>query len=214
MSKVTLKANPMLCPVPAVMVSCGSSPEEYNILTVAWTGIVNSKPPMTYISVQPIRHSYEILKREQEFVINLTTEQLAYATDFCGVRSGRDLNKFETLGLTPQAAEQVKCPLIKESPVNLECRVVEMREFPSHHMFLAEIVAVHVDEDLVSAEGKVELAKAGLMCYSHGEYFGLAPKGLGRFGFSVMKEKTKKRIRGEERKKSGSRKRKFQKRDV
>ncbi len=209
MSKVTLKANPMLCPVPAVMVSCGSSPEEYNIFTVAWTGIVNSKPPLTYISVRPIRHSYEILKREGEFVINLTTEQLAFATDFCGVRSGRDLNKFETLGLTPQPGEQVSCPLIRESPVNLECRVADVLEFPSHHMFLAEILAVHVDETLLSDGGKVELAKAGLICYSHGEYFGLASKGLGRFGFSVMKEKTKRRIRGEERKKTAGRKRKF-----
>lgn len=189
----------MLAPTPVVMVSCGSKPENQNILTIAWTGIINSKPPMTYISVQPSRYSYPILMEEQEFVINLTTVELAFATDFCGVRSGREVNKFETLGLTPEPADEVACPMIAESPVNLECRAFEVKRFPTHDMFFAEIVAVHVQEEFMLPGGKIDLAKANLLCYNHGEYFSLKEEAIGRFGFSVMKQKTKTRIEKEKR---------------
>lgn len=199
MAKERIGVNPMLTPAPVVMVSCGSRAEQQNILTIAWTGIINSKPPMTYISVQPSRYSHPILMEEREFVINITTQQLAFATDFCGVRSGRQLNKFETLGLTPEQADEVACPMIKESPVNLECKVFDIRSFPTHDMFLAEIVAVHVDKELIESDGKIDLAKAKLLCYNHGEYFGLQEKAIGRFGFSVMKQKTKTRVEKEKR---------------
>lgn len=189
----------MLAPTPVVMVSCGSKLENPNILTVAWTGIINSKPPMTYISVQPSRYSHPILMDEKEFVINLTTEELAFATDFCGVRSGREMNKFETLGLTAEPADQVACPMIAEAPANLECKVFDVRSFPTHDMFLAEIVAVHVREEFVLSGGRIDLAKAKLLCYNHGEYFTLKEEAIGRFGFSVMKQKTKTRIEKEKR---------------
>ena len=193
MSKTTFKPGTMVYPVPAVMVTCGSTPESHNIITIAWTGIVNSEPPMTYISVRKSRHSHGILMREKEFVINLGTEKLARQLDFCGVKSGSDLNKFESQNLTPIAASHVKCPMILESPVNVECRVTQVLEFPSHDMFIAEILAVHANKDLMNKAGKLELEKAGLLCYSHGDYFGLS-KTVGKFGYSVMKEKTKKKL--------------------
>ncbi len=193
MSKVTFKPGTMVYPVPAVMVSCGASREEYNIITIAWTGIVNSEPPMTYISVRKSRHSYDILKKNREFVINLGTEKLARQLDFCGVKSGKDINKFEHEKLTPIQAINVNCPMIKESPVNVECKVTQILEFPSHDMFIAEILAVHADEELMNKSGKLQLENAGLLCYSHGDYFGLS-KSVGKFGYSVMKPKTKKRL--------------------
>lgn len=183
----------MLSPIPAVMISLGEG-KESNIVTVAWTGIINSKPPMTYISLRPERYSHEILQGTWEFVINLTTEQLAAKTDWCGVRSGRDYDKWKETGLTKQAAECVKCPMIAESPVNIECRVVEVKELGSHDMFMAEILKVHVDEDIIDEDGRFDLAKAGLVAYAHGEYYGLKKNPLGRFGYSVMKPKTKKRL--------------------
>ena len=179
MAKIAMKPGTMLNPVPAVMVTCGDSLAA-NIITIAWTGIINSDPPMTYVSV-----------------INLTTENLARATDFCGVKSGRDVNKAEETGLTLVAADYVSCPMIEQSPVNLECKVVEMKEYPTHDMFIAEIVGVHAEESLFDEKGKLCLDRAGLLCYSHGEYFGMKKAPLGRFGYSIMKAKTRKRINRE-----------------
>lgn len=190
--KQALKPGTLLNPVPAVMVSCGS--QHPNIITVAWTGIINSDPPLTYISVRPSRFSHDIIEQEGEFVINLTTKTLAFATDFCGVRSGRDIDKFKAQNLTPAACEYVKCPMIAESPVNLECIVKEKHEYGSHDMYVAEIVNVHVDEDLIDEKGRIALEKAGLIGYVHGEYYEMTDKPLGRFGYSVMKLKTKKRL--------------------
>lgn len=199
MSKTTFKPGTMLNPVPPVMVSCGSFPEAENIITIAWTGIVNSDPPMTYVSVRKSRFSHDVIEKEGEFVINLTTEALTKSADFCGVRSRRDVDKFKELGLTKEPGDLVKCPMIGESPVNLECKVKEIHSYPSHDMFVAEIVSVHVDSALLDENGRLALERAGLVAYSHGEYFGLQRRPLGRFGYSVMKPKTKKRIAGEKR---------------
>lgn len=195
MSKKSFKGGAMLNPVPAVMVSCGNS--KPNIITIAWTGIVNSNPPMTYISVRKERYSHSIIKNTGEFVINLCNEQLAFATDYCGVRSGRDIDKFKEMKLTPQKAEIVRCPMIKESPVNIECRVREVIELGSHDMFLADIIKVHVDEEYIDENNRIRLDRAALVAYNHGEYFGLKRQPLGRFGFSVMKPKTRKRLNRE-----------------
>ena len=199
MSKVTFKPGTMVNPVPVVMVSCGETEAEYNIITIAWTGIINSEPPMTYISVRKSRHSHSIIERSGEFVINLCTENLAFQTDYCGVKSGREINKFQDQKLTPILAQHVRCPLIEESPVNIECKVKEVHHYPSHDMFVADILAVHADESLLNPQGKLELERAGLVCYSHGEYYGLKTRPLGRFGYSVMKPKTKKRIAAQSR---------------
>lgn len=185
----------MIYPVPAVLVSCGASAEEYNMLTVAWTGTICSEPAMCYISVRPERHSYEIIKRTGEFVINLTTSALARATDWCGVRSGRDYDKFKEMGLTPIASAKVAAPTVAESPVAIECRVKEIIPLGSHDMFLAEVVNVSVDEALIDKEsGKLDLERARLLAYSHGEYYELG-KALGHFGWSVRKKPYKKQKR-------------------
>ena len=185
----------MIYPVPAVLVSCGASAEEYNMLTVAWTGTICSEPAMCYISVRPERHSYEIIKRTGEFVINLTTSALARATDWCGVRSGRDYDKFKEMGLTPIASAKVAAPTVAESPVAIECRVKEIIPLGSHDMFLAEVVNVSVDETLIDKEsGKLDLELARLLAYSHGEYYELG-KALGHFGWSVRKKPYKKQKR-------------------
>ena len=194
--KQEFKGSEMLSPVPAVMVSLGEG-DEANIITIAWTGIINSRPPMTYISVQKKRHSHDILMKTGEFVINLTTEDLARQTDWCGVKSGRDVDKWKEMKLTKEAASEVKCPMIAESPVNLECRVTEMKELGSHDMFMAEIVKVHVDESIIDEDGHFDVVKAGLLAYIHGHYYTVNRKPLGRFGFSVMKPKTKKRLQKE-----------------
>ena len=188
-----LNPGTLLSPVPAVMVSCGRD-DEKNILNIAWTGIVNSQPPMTYISVRKSRHSHSIISREREFVINLTTEKTAFAADWCGVKSGADFDKFKEMKLTPIECQEVSCPMIGESPINLECKVKEIHEFPTHDMFIAEIVKIHVDKELMEDSGRLAADKAGLVAYVHGEYFGLKKSPIGRFGFSVMKKKTKKRI--------------------
>jgi flavin reductase (DIM6/NTAB) family NADH-FMN oxidoreductase RutF len=154
---------------------------------------------MTYISVRKSRHSHSIIERSGEFVINLCTESLAFQTDYCGVKSGRETNKFQDQKLTPIPAQHVKCPMIEESPVNIECKVKEVHHYPSHDMFVADILTVHADESLLNPQGKLELEKSGLICYSHGEYYGLKTKPLGRFGYSVMKPKTKKRIAAQSR---------------
>lgn len=193
MKKKVLNPGTMLSPVPAVMVSCGEPGEKPNIITIAWTGIVNSDPPMTYISVRKERHSHGIISRTGEFVINLTTEELAFATDWCGVKSGRDFDKFKEQNLTPVISQVVSCPSIGESPVNLECRVTEVIELGSHDMFLAEIVSVSADESIMDEKGAVRLDRAKLVAYSHGHYFPLKKQELGRFGYSVMKPKTRRR---------------------
>ncbi|MBU0630059.1 MAG: flavin reductase family protein [Candidatus Margulisbacteria bacterium] len=185
-SKAIWKPGTMLYPAPAVLVSCGDKKENYNIITIAWTGTVCSDPAMAFISIRPSRHSYQIIKRTGEFVINLATKKLAFATDFCGVKSGRETNKLFHLKLTAEKAEQVKAPLIAESPVNLECRVTDIRHLGSHDMFLAKVLAVHADNKLIDKKGALNLQSADLICYSHGHYYVLG-KQLGKFGFSVKK---------------------------
>ncbi|MSS63134.1 flavin reductase family protein [Velocimicrobium porci] len=191
MSKELWKPGNMLYPLPAVMVSCQRIGEKPNIITVAWTGTVCTNPAMVYISVRPERYSYDIIKDTKEFVINLTTKELAKATDFCGVRSGRDTDKFKEMKLTPSKSEHIFAPGIEEAPVNIECKVKEILELGSHHMFLAEVVGVHADKAYMDENGKFDLNKAELLAYSHGEYFDLGRK-IGTFGFSVRK-KTKKK---------------------
>ncbi|PWM66129.1 MAG: flavin reductase family protein [Eubacteriales Family XIII. Incertae Sedis bacterium] len=192
MAKISLKPGTMLNPVPVVMVSCGDQ-EKSNIITIAWTGIVNSNPPMTYIAVQRSRYSYNIIKEHGEFVINLVTQNLVRACDYCGVRSGAATDKWKETKLTPVAADIVKAPLISESPVNIECRVKEILEYPSHVVFVSEIAAVHVDSDLMDKSGKIRFEDAGLIVYNHGLYMPVQKKVLGTFGFSVMKPKTQKK---------------------
>lgn len=178
----------MLYPVPAVMVSCQRGDEKPNIITVAWTGTICSDPAMVSISVRPERYSYDIIKETGEFVINLTTEDLVRATDFCGVKSGRDIDKFKEMKLTAAPASEVSCPIIAESPVNIECRVREVLPLGSHHMFIAEVVAVDVSSKYLNDDGKFDLNGTGLTTYSHGEYFSLG-RSLGKFGWSVKKGK-------------------------
>lgn len=191
MKKVSWKGGALLAPVPCVMVTCGSV-EKPNVMTVAWTGIINTQPPKTYISVRKSRFSYPLIAESREFVINLTTEALVKAADFCGVRSGRDVDKFAVCALTAEPSTTVSAPSLGESPVSIECRVTDIVELGSHDMFLADIVSVSVDESIVDSSGRLALEKAGLIAYSHGEYFTLGKK-LGSFGYSVKKKKKKKR---------------------
>ena len=187
MGKQIWKPGNMVYPLPAVMVSCADKKGNANIITVAWTGTVCTNPAMVYISVKPERYSYDLIKESGEFVINLTTEKLAKATDWCGVRSGRDFDKWNEMKLTKGKAEKLEyARTIKESPVNIECKVTEIKELGSHHMFLAMVQSVQVDEKYMNKTGKFELNKTGLLTYSHGEYHILG-KPLGRFGWSVKK---------------------------
>lgn len=186
MGKQIWKPGNMLYPLPAVLVSTASKAGEQNVFTVAWTGTICSDPPMVSISVRPERHSYSMIRETGEFVINLTTEKLAYATDYCGVKSGRDINKWEKMGLTPVSGQCVKAPMVKESPVNIECRVTDVKELGSHHMFLAEVAAVHAQDAYMDETGKFDLAKASPIVYSHGTYYMLG-RPLGKFGYSVKK---------------------------
>ena len=188
MGKQLWKPGNMLYPLPVVMVSLADRDGRPNIITLAWVGTVCTNPPMVSISVRPERYSYPILKETGEFVINLTTKELAFATDYCGVKSGRDVDKFKEMGLTPIPASEVKAPMIKEAPVSIECRVKEIRELGSHHMFLAEVTGVSVDEQWLNERGSLELAKAEPIVYSHGGYYGLSEL-LGTFGWSVKKKK-------------------------
>mgnify|MGYP000441111243 FL=1 len=190
MAKQTWKPGNMIYPIPAVMVSVTDGKGQDDIITVAWTGTICTNPPMAYISVRPERFSYHMIKETGEFVINLTTKELAFATDYCGVKSGRDVDKFKEMGLTPIPASEVKAPMIKESPVNIECKVRQILPLGSHDMFLAEILAVDVEERLLDEAGKLHLEKAGLMAYSHGEYFAMGKK-IGSFGYSVRKKRPK-----------------------
>ncbi len=192
MSKQTWKGGNMLYPLPAVMVSCQRGDEKPNIITLAWAGTVCTNPPMVSISVRPERYSYDIIKESGEFVINLTTERLVRAMDYCGVKSGRDVDKFQEMHLTAQPAGKVSAPLIEESPVNIECRVNRVIPLGSHDMILADVLAVDVDEALLDEKGKLCLGKAGLVVYSHGDYHSLG-KQLGSFGYSVRKKKRTKR---------------------
>ncbi|WP_346663880.1 flavin reductase family protein [uncultured Merdimonas sp.] len=188
MGKQIWKPGNMLYPLPAVLVSAADKKGEAGILTVAWTGTICTNPAMLYISVKPERYTYHMIRETGEFVVNLTTKKLARVTDWCGVRSGRDVDKWEETGLTKgRASRLVYAPLIEESPVNLECQVTEVKELGSHHMFLARILAVQADEAYMNENGKFELNETGLIAYSHGEYFSLG-EDLGRFGFSVKKK--------------------------
>ena len=188
MAKQTWKAGNMLYPLPAVMVSVTDGKGQDDIITVAWTGTICTNPPMVYISVRPSRFSHHMLMETGEFVINLTTEKLTRATDYCGVRSGRDVDKFKETGLTREKAEFVKAPMIKESPVSIECRVTEVKKLGSHDMFLAEVLAVHADEEYMDENNRFDLNRARPMVYSHGEYLGIGKK-LGTFGYSVKKRR-------------------------
>lgn len=190
MSKECWKPGNMVYPLPAVMVSCAEEGKADNIITVAWTGTICTNPPMAYISVRPERHSYQMIKNSGEFVINLTTQKLVRATDYCGVRSGRDVDKFKETGLTKEPAKVVRVPLIQESPVNIECKVREIKELGSHHMFIADVVNVNIDTSYLDEKGKFHLSQSGLIGYSHGEYYSLGEK-LGTFGYSVKKKKKK-----------------------
>lgn len=190
MAKQDWKPGNMLYPVPAVMVSCGKKGEKPNIITVAWCGTVCSTPPMLYISIRPERYSYDIIKDTKEFVVNLTTQDLVYATDYCGVKSGRDMDKFQEMGLTVHPSKNVAAPGIAESPVNIECKVTQILPLGSHDMFLAEVVGVSVEESYMDETGKFHLNDLGLAAYSHGEYLKLGEK-IGKFGFSVEKKRKK-----------------------
>lgn len=188
MAKQIWKPGNMVYPVPAVMVTVADKKGNVNIITIAWTGTICTNPPMAYISVKPERFSYSMLKETGEFVINLTTKNLAFATDFCGVKSGGEVDKFRELCLTKEEAVKICVPVIKESPVNIECKVVEQRELGSHTMFLAEVVAVQAEEAYLNENGKFDLSLAEPIVYSHGEYFCLGEK-LGKFGYSIRKQK-------------------------
>lgn len=191
MSKEFWRAGNMVYPLPAVLVSCQREGEVANMFTVAWTGTICTNPAMVYISVRPERYSYGIIEETKEFVINLSTEAIVKAVDYCGVRSGRDVDKFKETGLTPGKAQMVKAPIIEESPVNIECRLKEIVKLGSHHMFIAEVLGVNVDSKYLNENGKFELGKANLVAYSHGEYYSLGDL-IGTFGYSVRKDKKKK----------------------
>ncbi|MDO4277873.1 MAG: flavin reductase family protein [Lachnoclostridium edouardi] len=188
MGKQHWRPGNMLYPVPAVMVSCQRKGEKPNIITAAWCGTTVSDPAMVYVSVRPERYSYDIIKETGEYVINLVNKELVFAADFCGVRSGRDVDKFAEMKLTPFPSQKVAPPGIEESPVNLECKVKKILPLGTHHMFLAEIVNVTVDDKYMDEKGKFHLNSSGLVAYSHGEYFELGKK-LGKFGYSVQKKK-------------------------
>ena len=201
--KTLWKPGTLIYPLPAVLVSCGDSPENYNLITIAWTGTVCTDPAMCYISVRRERHSYELIRRTGEFVINLTTEALARATDWCGVRSGRDLNKFEAMGLTPLPGSEVKAPILAESPLSIECRVKQIIPLGTHDMFLAEVVAVQADDAYIDPEsGRFSLEKANPIVYSHGEYFTLG-KAIGKFGWSVRKKSPTQKASNRKKEKKG-----------
>ena len=188
MGKVSWKPGTFIYPLPVVMVSCGDM-NKSNIITVAWTGIINTDKPMCYISVRKQRYSHDIIQKNKEFVINLTNKKLAYATDWCGVKSGAKVDKFKEMHLTKEKAKFVKCPLIKESPVSIECRVVEVKELGTHDMFMAEILSIDADEKYIDSKGTFDITKCDLIAYANGKYFVLG-KQIGKFGYSVQKKKS------------------------
>jgi flavin reductase (DIM6/NTAB) family NADH-FMN oxidoreductase RutF len=192
MRKVQWKPSAILNPVPVVMVTCADSAGKPNIITIAWTGTICSDPPMISISVRPERYSHGLISASGEFVVNLVTRQIVRQADLCGVKSGREIDKFRETGLTPVAASAVKAPFILESPVNIECSVSRILQLGSHDLFIAKIVGVHVDERLIDARGKLRLDRAGLACFSHGDYYGLS-RSMGYFGYSVRRRRKLKR---------------------
>ena len=194
MAKKVWKGGTFEYPIPAALVTCGTF-EDSNVMTVAWTGIVNTKPPIVYVSIRPERYSYNIIKENMEFVINLTNEKLVYATDWCGVKSGAKVDKFKEMKLTKEKAKLVKCPLIKQSPVSLECKVIDIIELGSHTMFLAEVLSIDADEQYINEKGEFDISKCNLIAYANGGYYALGRK-LGKFGYSVQKKK--KKIRGKD----------------
>lgn len=179
----------MIYPLPALLVTCGATPEEYNVLTAAWAGTICSDPAMCYVSIRPERHSHGIIERNMAFTLNLTTRELARATDWCGVRSGRDFNKFKEMGLTPVPGQKVAAPYLDESPMSIECKVKDIVKLGSHDMFIADVMNVLADERYIDPEtGKFDLRAANLLAYSHGEYYTLGDS-IGHFGWSVRKKK-------------------------
>ena len=191
MGKVIWKAGTFIYPIPAVMVSCGDM-KKANIITVAWTGILNTNPATVYISVRPTRYSYNLIKESKEFVINLTTEKLVKATDWCGVRTGAKFDKFKEMNLHKEKANFVKCPMIKESPVSVECKVKEIKDLGSHHMFVAEVLAINSSDKYIDEKGAFDISKCDLIAYANGGYYELGKK-IGKFGFSVQKKKKNKK---------------------
>lgn len=191
MAKKIWKSGTFIYPIPAVLVTSGDM-KNSNILTVAWTGILNTNPAIVYISVRPERYSYKLIKENKEFAINLTNEKLAYATDWCGVRSGAKFDKFKEMKLTKEKAEFIKAPLIKESPVSIECKVIEERNLGSHTMFVAEVLSIDADEKYIDEKGAFDISKCDLIAYANGGYYKLGKK-LGKFGYSVAKKKKNKR---------------------
>ena len=187
MSKVAWKPGTFIYPLPVVMVSSGTM-EKSNIMTVAWTGILNTNPAVVYISVRPERYSYNLIKESKEFVINFTNEELCYATDWCGVKSGKDFDKFKEMKLTKEKANFVNCPLIKESPVSIECKVREIKELGSHHVFVADVLSIDADDKYIDENGAFDISKCGLISYQNGGYYTTGKK-LGKFGYSVQKKK-------------------------
>lgn len=189
MGKIKWRGGALIAPLPAVMVSCGDM-DNSNIITVAWTGIINTIPPKTYISVRPKRHSYDMIKSSGEFTINLTSESLVPAADFCGMYTGRKVDKFARCALTKEAGSENKCPMIAQSPISIECKVADIVPLGTHDMFIADIVAVHVDDGMLDKNGKLCIEIARLAAYAHGEYYALGKK-LGSFGFSAVKKKNR-----------------------
>ena len=190
-SKEMWKPGTFVYPIPAVMVSCGTM-EKSNIITVAWTGILNTNPAIVYISVRPERYSYNLIKQQGEFVINLTTKDLVRQTDWCGVKTGAKVDKFKEMKLHKEKANFVKCPMIKESPVSIECKVREIKELGSHHMFIAEVLGINADEKYIDDKGAFDISKCDLITYANGKYFSLGKK-IGRFGFSVQNNKKRRK---------------------
>jgi flavin reductase (DIM6/NTAB) family NADH-FMN oxidoreductase RutF len=186
LEKVTWKPGTFVYPIPAVMVTCGDM-DNSNIITVAWTGIINSDPAKIYISVRPERYSYNIIKNSGEFVINLTNEELIFATDWCGVKSGANVDKFKEMKLTREKLSIVSCPGIKESPVSIECKVEEIKALGTHHMFIAEVLAINVAKEYIDEKGAFDISKCDLIAYANGKYYKLGEQ-LGAFGFSVRKK--------------------------
>ena len=205
MGKIQWKPGNMVYPLPAVIVTCGESEEEYNGITIAWTGTICTNPPMTYISVRPSRHSYDIIKKQGGFVINLTTEELTFATDYLGVRSGAKEDKLSNMKLDYDIGEIIKAPLLKKSPVCIECKTREIKELGSHHMFMAEVVKVHVDEAYIDSTDRFHLERSNPIVYSHGNYYGLGDY-QGKFGYSVTKKKNKAKKTSSNKKKTSSNK--------
>lgn len=189
MAKVEWKPGTFVYPIPAVLVTSGTM-ENANIMTVAWTGILNTNPAIVYISVRPERYSYNLIKDTKEFVINLTNEKLAYATDWCGVRSGAKYDKFKEMHLTKEKTKHLNCPSIKESPVSIECKVIDIKEYGSHHTFVAEVVSIDADEKYIDEKGAFDISKCNLIAYANGGYYTLGKK-IGTFGYSVKKKKWK-----------------------